>query len=98
MVSLNNPKDMQRFTFCGNEIEKVSNLSGSSSLIVIPMQNGKASKFIGDIRLFDEHSTVQLPQDMPADVLAHFQNVIVCQRPMRMTKSTPPADSGDGRL
>ncbi|MFC3033881.1 DEAD/DEAH box helicase [Pseudoalteromonas fenneropenaei] len=56
-----------------------------------------SSKFIGDIRLFDEHSTVQLPQDMPADMLAHFQNVMVCQRPMRMTKSTHPADSGDAK-
>lgn len=51
-----------------------------------------SSKFIGEIRLFDEHSTVQLPQDMPADTLSHFQSVYICQRPMKMTKSTHPAD------
>ena len=51
-----------------------------------------SSKFIGDIRLFNEHSTVQLPKDMPADVLGHFQNVFICKRPMKMTKSTHPAD------
>ncbi|MCO7186954.1 MULTISPECIES: DEAD/DEAH box helicase [unclassified Pseudoalteromonas] len=55
-----------------------------------------SSKFIGEIRLFDEHSTVQLPQDMPADTLSHFQSVYICQRPMKMTKSTHPADQGNG--
>ncbi|MCF6438245.1 DEAD/DEAH box helicase [Pseudoalteromonas luteoviolacea] len=55
-----------------------------------------SSKFIGEIRLFDEHSTVQLPQDMPAETLTHFQGVHICQRPMKMTKSTHPADQARG--
>lgn len=49
-----------------------------------------SSKFIGEIRLFNEHSTVQLPQNMPSDVLSHFKSVHICQRPMNMTKSTHP--------
>ncbi|GAA65291.1 ATP-dependent RNA helicase DeaD [Pseudoalteromonas sp. BSi20311] len=44
-----------------------------------------SSKFIGDIRLHDSHSTVQLPQNMPKDVLDHFQKVFICKRPMGMT-------------
>jgi len=44
-----------------------------------------SSKFIGDIRLHDNHSTVQLPQNMPKDVLDHFQKVFICKRPMGMT-------------
>jgi len=44
-----------------------------------------SSKFIGDIRLHDNHSTVQLPQNMPKDVLDHFQKVFICKRPMNMT-------------
>ncbi|WP_338363836.1 DEAD/DEAH box helicase [uncultured Pseudoalteromonas sp.] len=44
-----------------------------------------SSKFIGDIRLHDSHSTVQLPQNMPKDVLDHFQKVFICKRPMNMT-------------
>ena len=44
-----------------------------------------SSKFIGDIRLHDQHSTVQLPQNMPKDVLDHFQKVFICKRPMGMT-------------
>jgi ATP-dependent RNA helicase DeaD len=44
-----------------------------------------SSKFIGDIRLHDSHSTVQLPQNMPKDVLDHFQKVFICKRPRGMT-------------
>ena len=44
-----------------------------------------SSKFIGDIRLHDSHSTVQLPQNMPKDVLDHFQKVFICKRPMGLT-------------
>ena len=44
-----------------------------------------SSKFIGDIRLHEQHSTVQLPQNMPKDVLDHFQKVFICKRPMGMT-------------
>lgn len=46
-----------------------------------------SSKFIGDIRLFDAHSTVELPKDMPSDMLAHFQSVYICKRPMKMSLS-----------
>ncbi|KPZ60174.1 ATP-dependent RNA helicase DeaD [Pseudoalteromonas sp. P1-13-1a] len=53
-----------------------------------------SSKFIGDIRLHDSHSTVQLPQNMPKDVLDHFQKVFICKRPMGMTltKDQGPAE------
>ena len=44
-----------------------------------------SSKFIGDIRLHDNHSTVQLPKNMPKDVLDHFQKVFICKRPMGLT-------------
>ncbi|MBB1400417.1 DEAD/DEAH box helicase [Pseudoalteromonas sp. SG45-1] len=47
-----------------------------------------SSKFIGDIRLHDNHSTVQLPQNMPKDVLDHFQKVFICKRPMGLTITT----------
>ena len=43
------------------------------------------SKFIGDIRLHDDHSTVELPQNMPDATLKHFQNVVICQKPMKMS-------------
>ncbi len=44
------------------------------------------SRFIGDIVLHDEYSTVQLPQDMPNDLLKHFQKVYICQQQIKMHK------------
>ncbi|KTF10073.1 DEAD/DEAH box helicase [Pseudoalteromonas sp. 10-33] len=52
-----------------------------------------SSKFIGDIRLHDQHSTVQLPQNMPKDVLDHFQKVFICKRPMGLTITTDQGPS-----
>ncbi|CCQ09586.1 Cold-shock DEAD-box protein A [Pseudoalteromonas luteoviolacea B = ATCC 29581] len=86
----NTPMDTYRIEVGRDHGVQVKNIVGA-----IANEADMSSKFIGDIRLFDEHSTVQLPQDMPSDVLAHFQNVVICQRPMKLTKSTHPADSRD---
>ncbi len=42
------------------------------------------SKYIGYIKINDDHSTVQLPAGMPDDVLRILQKTRVCQKPMRL--------------
>ena len=44
------------------------------------------SRFIGDIRLNDDHSTIELPKGMPADTLKHLRAVQVCKRPLDLKK------------
>ncbi len=44
------------------------------------------SRFIGDIVLHDDYSTVQLPEGMPVEKVKHLQGVRVCGRPMRLQK------------
>jgi ATP-dependent RNA helicase DeaD len=44
------------------------------------------SRFIGDIRLNDDHSTIELPKGMPAETLTHLRNVQVCKRPLNLKK------------
>lgn len=44
------------------------------------------SRFIGDIRLNDDHSTIELPKGMPAETLNHLKNVQVCKRPLNLKK------------
>jgi ATP-dependent RNA helicase DeaD len=44
------------------------------------------SRFIGDIRLNDDHSTIELPKGMPAETLTHLKNVLVCKRPLNLKK------------
>ncbi|WP_018692947.1 DEAD/DEAH box helicase [Algicola sagamiensis] len=45
-----------------------------------------SSKFIGQIKLFDNHSTVELPEGMPSDVLTHLNKVYVCNRQLKMKR------------
>ncbi|TEW43754.1 DEAD/DEAH box helicase [Psychromonas algicola] len=44
------------------------------------------SRFIGDIRLNDDHSTIELPKGMPENTLAHLRGVQVCKRPLNLKK------------
>ena len=43
------------------------------------------SRFIGEIKLHDEYSTVDLPQGMPTALLNHLKKVRVCAKPMRIS-------------
>jgi ATP-dependent RNA helicase DeaD len=85
--SSHGPMDTYRIDVGRDHGVQVKNIVGA-----IANEADISSKFIGDIRLFSEHSTVQLPQNMPSDVLNHFNNVVICKRPMKLTKSTHSAD------
>lgn len=49
------------------------------------------ARFIGRIDIRDDFTLVDLPDGMPADLLAHMQTVRVASRPLRMR----PAESAD---
>ncbi|MBE2895820.1 DEAD/DEAH box helicase [Pasteurellaceae bacterium HPA106] len=53
------------------------------------------SRYIGHIKLYDSHSTVELPQNMPQDLLRLFNKTRVLNKPMQM--SFVEAVKGDGR-
>ena len=44
------------------------------------------SRFIGDIKLNDDYSTIELPKGMPEATLKHLQNVYVCKRQLKIKK------------
>lgn len=44
------------------------------------------SRFIGQIQIHDDYSTVDLPQGMTSEVQKVLQNVRVCQRPLNLAK------------
>ena len=48
-----------------------------------------SSRYIGSIKLHDDYSTVDLPEGMPDELLAHLKKVRVCAKPMRMTVYNP---------
>jgi ATP-dependent RNA helicase DeaD len=52
---------------------------------------GVESKHIGHIKIYDDFSTVDLPNNLPKDSLVHLKKVRVCGVPMRLT----PAEDFD---
>jgi ATP-dependent RNA helicase DeaD len=58
------------------------------------------SRRIGQIQLYDDYSTVDLPDDLPASSLQHLQKVWVCQKQLRIAPvdaSTPGPARRDHR-
>ncbi|PXZ05716.1 DEAD/DEAH family ATP-dependent RNA helicase [Gilliamella apicola] len=44
-----------------------------------------SSRYIGNIKLYETYSTVELPKGMPKDILKHFERVRVLNQPMKMS-------------
>ncbi|MCW7547203.1 DEAD/DEAH family ATP-dependent RNA helicase [Photorhabdus sp. APURE] len=43
-----------------------------------------SSRYIGNIKLFATHSTIELPKGMPGDLLSHFTRTRILNKPMNM--------------
>ena len=43
-----------------------------------------SSRYIGNIKLFASHSTIELPKGLPGDVLQHFTRTRILNKPMNM--------------
>jgi ATP-dependent RNA helicase DeaD len=41
-----------------------------------------SSRHIGDIKMHDAYSTVELPAGMPSELLEHLKRTRICQHPM----------------
>ncbi len=65
---------------------KPGNLVGA-----IANEAGLESRYIGNIRLNDGFSLVDLPADVPADIFNHLKKVRVCGVPLNISRDTGPA-------
>jgi ATP-dependent RNA helicase DeaD len=52
----------------------------------IANEAGMESRYIGRIEIFDDYSTVDLPDGMPAEIFQHLRRVRVRQYPMNITR------------
>ncbi|MCB5212868.1 MULTISPECIES: DEAD/DEAH box helicase [Rheinheimera] len=55
------------------------------------------SQFIGNIKLFDHFSTVELPAAIPNEIFQHLKKVYVRKQKLNITVDTGAAPSGDRR-
>ncbi len=63
----------------------------------IANEAGIESKFIGRIEIYDEHSTLDLPVDMPPDLIDHLKTVWVAGQQLNITRDgEPPAPKKAG--
>ncbi|OBS08486.1 DEAD/DEAH box helicase [Acidihalobacter prosperus] len=60
----------------------------------IANEAGVESRHIGQIKLFDDYSTVELPEGMPKDIFRHLQKVWVCGRPLQISELGGGDDAG----
>ena len=59
-----------------------------------------SSRYIGNIKLFGTHSTIELPKGMPGEVLQHFTRTRILNKPMNMQllgDAQPRQDRGPRR-
>ncbi|MFN6882222.1 DbpA RNA binding domain-containing protein, partial [Proteus mirabilis] len=43
-----------------------------------------SSRYIGNIKLYGSHSTIELPKGMPGDLLSHFTRTRIMNKPLNM--------------
>ncbi|KFB87636.1 DEAD/DEAH box helicase [Serratia grimesii] len=64
-----------------------------------------SSRYIGNIKLFAGHSTIELPKGMPGEILSHFTRTRILNKPMNMQllgdaqpheRRERPASAGNG--
>ena len=70
------------------EVGREHGVSPKEIVGAIANEGGLEGKQIGQIHLFDDHSIVELPADLPAAVLGTLQRTRVCQQPLKIRAAT----------
>ena len=60
----------------------------------IANEAGLDSKYIGRIEIYDDYSTLDLPDSMPDDLLSHLKTVWVAGRQLQISREGEPAAAG----
>ncbi|MEE8059276.1 MAG: DEAD/DEAH box helicase [Pseudomonadales bacterium] len=74
------------------EVGRNDNVTPGNIVGAIANEAGVESQHIGHIKLYDDHSTVDLPKGMPIEILEHLKKVRICNRPL-LIKAEGKADS-----
>jgi len=66
------------------EVGKENGVDVRNIVGAIANEGDISSRYIGNIKMYEKYSTVELPKDMPTDLLKHFEKVRVMNVPMNM--------------
>ncbi len=67
------------------EVGKAHGVQPGHIVGAISGETGMASKYIGRIRLYDEFSTVDLPQGMPEEMIRKLKTAWICRRQLEIS-------------
>jgi len=68
------------------EVGQLHDAKASNIVGAIANEAGLESQFIGTIKIFDNHSTVELPEGMPKAIFKDLKKVWVCGQKLQITK------------
>jgi len=80
-------------------VGRMDNVSPRDIVGAIANEANLESRYIGHIKLFDKFSTVDLPENMPEDVMGILRRMTIKNRPSKirlMTDEPPPRREGGG--
>jgi ATP-dependent RNA helicase DeaD len=75
--------DMERFRI---EVGWRDRIRPGNIVGAIANEAGLNGRSIGRIRIFDSHSTVDLPRDIPDDIVAELRQLRVRNKPLQLSR------------
>ena len=80
------------------DVGKDNDVKPSNIIGAIANEAGLDSRYIGRVEIFQNHSVISMPDEMPKAIYKHLKNVYVCGKKMNLTLlsdlSTKPRKSG----
>jgi ATP-dependent RNA helicase DeaD len=87
-------KGMERYRI---EVGKIHNTKPGNIVGAMANEAGIDSEFIGKINIYDDYSTVDLPEGMPQNILRILKNVRVSGQKINISKVTDSVGQTDGK-
>ena len=67
------------------EVGKAHSVKPGEIVSTLMREAGVEKRFIGHIKLFSHHSTVEMPEGMPKEILRHLKGVKVCDQALEIS-------------
>ncbi len=80
-------KGMERFRL---EVGHRHGVKPGNIVGAVANEAGLESQYIGRIRIFDDHSTIDLPEGMPKDIFQDLKKTRVAGQALRISRLSPP--------
>ena len=69
------------------EVGSADGIEVRNILGAVANETGLQTRFIGQIRIHQDHSTIEMPGDLPREMLDHLRTVYVGKKQMRISRN-----------